>query len=94
VIPVVVLAAAIFGSLLSPPLLVLLTVAWLLGAHALLLVPVGVWLVGTGWLAINAGVRHARREQFLHALADAPADVLRQLQRLFGRRPPGLRLMR
>jgi hypothetical protein len=91
---VVLLAAMIFGSLLSPPLLLLLTVAWLAGAHALLLVPLGAWLVGTGWLATNVGLRHARHEQFLSALTDAPADLLEQLARLFGRRPSGLRLVR
>ena len=90
---VVLLAAVIFGSLLSPPLLVLLTLAWLLGAHALLLVPLAVWLVGTGWLATNVGLRHARREHFLSALTDAPQDAIEQLARLFGRRPPGLRLV-
>jgi hypothetical protein len=90
---VVVLAAVIFGSLLSPPLLLLMALAWLLGAHALLLVPLGVWLVGTGWLATNVGLRHARREHFLSALTDAPNDALEQVGRLFGRRPRGLRLV-
>jgi hypothetical protein len=88
---VVVLAAVIFGSLLSPPLLVTLVVSWLLGAHALLLVPLGLWLVGTTWMAVNTGLRHARREQFLSALTDAPLDVVEQLARLVGRRPRGLR---
>jgi len=90
----VVLAAIIFGSLLSPPLLLLLALSWLLGAHALLLVPLGVWLLGTMWMAVNTGRRHARREQFLSALTDAPLDVLEQLGRLIGRPPQGLRVLR
>jgi hypothetical protein len=90
----VLLAAVIFGSLLSPPLLLLLALSWLLGAHALLLVPLGVWLTGTTWMAVNTGVRYSRREQFLSALTDAPLDVLEQLGRLVGRPPRGLRSLR
>ena len=43
----VVVSSLMFASLLSPPLLVVLALAWLCGAHALLLLPVVVWLVAT-----------------------------------------------
>jgi hypothetical protein len=88
----VVIASVMFASLLSPPLLLLLAVGWLCGAHALLAVPIGVWLVTTAWLSANAGVRHHRkRQRFLDALTDAPLDVLDQLARLAGVRKKGLR---
>lgn len=88
----VVVASLMFASLLSPPLLVLLALAWLCGAHALLALPVGVWLVATLWLSANAGVRHHwKRQRFLDALTDAPHDVLDQLARLVGIRRKGLR---
>jgi hypothetical protein len=79
----VVVASLMFASLLSPALLVLLAIGWLCGAHLLLLVPVGVWLVGTAWLSANAGVRHhLHRQRFLDALTDAPLDVVDQVARL------------
>jgi hypothetical protein len=85
-------AALMFGSLLSPPLVVLLLVGWLLGAHALLALPMAAWLVATMWLAANTGVRHhLRRQRFLDALTDAPLDVLDQLARLLRVRRKGLR---
>jgi hypothetical protein len=85
-------ASLMFASLLSPPLVVLLLVGWLAGAHALLLVPLGAWLVGTAWMTANAGVRHhLRRERFLDAVTQAPLDVLDQLMRLFGMKRRGLR---
>jgi hypothetical protein len=90
----VVVASLMFASLLSPPLLLLLAIAWLCGAHALLLLPVVVWLVATAWLSANAGVRHHRkRQRFLDALTDAPYDVLDQLTRLVGIRRKGLRAL-
>ena len=90
----VVVAMLMFASLLSPPLLLLLAVAWLCGAHALLLLPIIVWLVATAWLSANAGVRHHRRRQrFLDALTDAPHDVLDQLARMLGIRRKGLRAL-
>jgi hypothetical protein len=90
----VVLASVIFGSLLSPPLLVLLVLAWLLGAHALLALPLAVWATATTWMAINAGIRHLRRrERFVDALTDAPLDVVEQMLRLVGVRRRGLRVV-
>ena len=88
----VVVASLMFASLLSPPLLALLALAWLCGAHALYAPPVVVWLAATVWLSANAGVRHHwKRQRFLDALTDAPYDVLDQLARLVGLRRKGLR---
>jgi hypothetical protein len=88
----VVIASLMFGSLLSPPLLLLLAIGWLCGAHALLGLPILVWLVATAWLSANAGVRHHwKRQRFLDALTDAPYDVLDQLARVIGLRRKGLR---
>ncbi|MGZ3426267.1 MAG: hypothetical protein ACXVCV_06435 [Polyangia bacterium] len=88
----VVIASVMFASLLSPPLLLLLAVGWMCGAHALLAVPIVVWLVTTVWLSANAGVRHHwKRQRFLDALTDAPLDVLDQLARLAGVRKKRLR---
>ncbi|HEY2744122.1 MAG TPA: hypothetical protein VGL86_05855 [Polyangia bacterium] len=88
----IVVASLMFASLLSPPLGAVLVVAWLCGAHALLAVPVVVWLGATLWLSANAGVRHHRRRQrFLDALTDAPCDVLDQLARVTRIRRKGLR---
>jgi uncharacterized membrane protein YfcA len=88
----VVVASLMFASLLSPALAVLLLLAWLCGAHLMLLAPIGVWLVATAWLSANAGVRHhLRRQRFLDALTDAPGDVLDQLARLVGARKKRLR---
>ncbi len=86
----VVVAALMFAILSSPPLALLLIVAWLCGAHALLAVPVVAWLVATVWLSANAGAR-ARRQQLLDALVEAPLDVVDQLARLLGIRRKGLR---
>jgi hypothetical protein len=89
-----VLASLMFASLLSPPLVALLLVGWLAGAHALLLLPLLAWLVGTAWMTANAGVRHhLRRERFLDAVTQAPLDVLDQLLRLFGVKRKGLRMI-
>jgi hypothetical protein len=91
---VVVIASLMFGSLLSPPLLLLLAVGWLLGAHAMLLIPVGVWALATVWLSANAGVRHYwKRQRFLDALTDAPLDVLDQVARLLRLQRRGLRVL-
>ena len=88
----VLVASLMFASLLSPPLLVLLAIAWLCGAHALLALPVVVWLTATVWLSANAGVRHhKKRQRFLDALTDAPYDVLDQLARVVGVRRKALR---
>ena len=89
----VVVAGLVFGGLLSPPLMALGLVAWLLGAPLVLGLALVAWGTGTLWMAINAGVRHIgqRRQMFLEALAEAPADVLGQLGRLAGLRPRGLR---
>jgi hypothetical protein len=88
----VAVAWVVFASLLSPPLLVLLLVAWLCGAHVLMLVPVVVWLLATVWMAANVGLRHHRRgERFLEALVAAPWDILDQLARLTGARRAELR---
>lgn len=90
----VVIASLMFASLLSPPLLLLLAIGWLLGAHALLALPIVVWLGATVWLSANAGVRHHwKRQRFLDALTDAPYDVLDQLARLAGFRKRGLRAL-
>ena len=90
----VAVASLMFASLLSPPLAMLLLLAWLCGAHLMLLVPVAVWLGATAWLSANAGVRHhLRRQRFLDALTDAPSDVLDQLARLAGLRRRGLRAL-
>jgi hypothetical protein len=90
----VVVASLMFASLLSPPLLLLLVLGWLCGAHALLLLPVAVWLVATAWLSANAGVRHHRkRQRFLDALTDAPLDVLDQISRMLGIKRKGLRAL-
>jgi hypothetical protein len=90
----IVVASLMFASLLSPPLLLVLALAWLCGAHALLVLPVMVWLVATAWLSANAGVRHHRKQQrFLDALTDAPLDVIDQLARLVGMRRKGLRAL-
>ena len=90
----VVVASLMFASLLSPPILLLVAVAWLLGAHALLLLPVAVWLLATVWLTANAGVRHhLRRQRFLDAVTDAPHDLVNQLARLVGRRKRALRAL-
>jgi hypothetical protein len=86
----VVVAALMYAILSSPPLALLLLVAWLCGAHALLLLPIAVWLAATLWLSANAGVR-ARRQQLIDALLEAPLDVLDQLARLVGARRKGLR---
>lgn len=84
----VVVASLLFASLLSPPLFVLLALAWLCGAHALLALPVVVWLVATLWLSANASVRHHwKRQRFLDALTDA----LDQLARLARIKRKGLR---
>ena len=90
----VVLASLMFGSLLSPPLLLLLVVGWLLGAHAMLLIPIGLWLLLTVWLSANTGVRHHyKRQRFLDALTDAPLDVLDQLARFLRLKRRGLRAL-
>ncbi len=82
----VLLASLLFGSLLSPALLLALALGWLCGAHALLALPWVAWLIGTAWLSANAGVRHHRGGQsLLDALTDAPLDVVEQLRRLVGR---------
>jgi hypothetical protein len=74
--------------------LLVLLLAWLCGAHALLLLPVAVWLLATAWLSANVGVRHHwKRQRFLDALTDAPLDVLDQLARLLGVRKKGLRAL-
>ena len=86
----VVVAALMYAILSSPPLALLLVLAWLCGAHALLLLPIAVWLAATLWLSANAGVR-ARRQQLIDALVEAPYDVLDQLARLAGIRRKGLR---
>ena len=86
----VVVAALMYAILSSPPLVLLLVLAWLCGAHALLLLPIAVWLAATLWLSANAGVR-ARRQQLIDALVEAPYDVLDQLARLAGIRRKGLR---
>ena len=88
----VLVASLMFGSLLAPPMLALLAIGWLCGAHAPLALPVAVWLFATMWLSANAGVRHhLRRQRFLDALTDAPLDVVDQLARLAGVRRKGLR---
>lgn len=88
----VVVASLMFASLLWPPLVALLLVGWLCGAHALLLLPLGAWLVGIAWMTANAGVRHhLRRERFLDAVTQAPRDVLDQIMRLLRIRRRGLR---
>ena len=88
----VLVASLMFGSLLSPPLLLLLAVGWLCGAHALLALPIVTWLAATMWLSANAGVRHHwKRQRFGDALTEAPHDVLDQLARLVGVRNKGLR---
>ena len=88
----VVVAWLMFASLLSPPMLLVLAIAWLCGAHALLALPLVVWLTATVWLSANAGVRHHRkRQRFLDALTDAPLDLVDQLARLVGARKKGLR---
>jgi hypothetical protein len=90
----VVVASLMFASLLCPPLFVLLVVGWLCGAHAMLLLPVAVWLVATAWLSANASVRHHwKRQRFLDALTDAPYDVLDQLCRVIGIRRKRLRAL-
>ena len=87
-----IVAALMFASLLCPPLVMLLLVGWLCGAHALLLVPLTAWLVGTAWMTANAGVRHhLRRERFLDAVTQAPLDVLDQIMRVLRIRRRGLR---
>jgi hypothetical protein len=88
----VLVASLMFASLLSPPLLALLALGWLCGAHAPLALPVVVWLTATLWLSANAGVRHhIKRQRFLDALTDAPLDVADQLARVVGLRRKGLR---
>lgn len=88
----VAIAWLMFASLLSPPLLLIVLLAWLCGAHDLLLVPLGVWLLSTAWMAINAGLRHVgRREKFLDALCMAPGDILDQLARVLGLKQRELR---
>jgi hypothetical protein len=88
----VLVASLMFASLLSPPLLALLALGWLCGAHGLLALPVVVWLTATLWLSANAGVRHhIKRQRFLDALTDAPLDVADQLARVVGLRRKGLR---
>ena len=90
----VVVASIMFASLLSPPLVVLLVLGWLCGAHALLLLPVATWLVATAWLSANAGVRHHwKRQRFLDALTDAPLDVLDQISRVLGIKRKSLRAL-
>ena len=71
---VVVIASLMFGSLLSPPLLLLLAVGWLFGAHAMLLIPIGVWALATVWLSANAGVRGTA--QALESVAVAVTGVV------------------
>jgi hypothetical protein len=81
----VAVAWLVFASLLSPPLALIVLLAWLCGAHLLLLLPLAIYLLSTGWMAINAGLRHLRRrERFLDSLCMAPADILDQLARLLG----------
>ncbi|MDB4969387.1 MAG: hypothetical protein JWN44_5076 [Myxococcales bacterium] len=88
----ILLASLMFGSLLSPPLLFLLALCWLAGAQSMELVPVGVWLVATVWLAANAGVRHhLKHQRFLDALTEAPLDVVDQVARLLRIKRRGLR---
>jgi len=86
----VVVAALMYAILSSPPLALLLLIAWLCDAHALLLLPIAVWLATTLWLSANADVR-ARRQQLIDTLLEAPLDVLDQLARLVGARRKGLR---
>ena len=81
-----VLASLMFGSLLSPPLLLLLAVGWLCGAHALMTLPVALWALTTVWLTANAGLRHHRGRRFLDAITEAPLDVVDQLSTLLRRR--------
>jgi hypothetical protein len=86
------IAWLVFGSLLSPPLLALALVIWLLGGELLLAVPLCAWLASTAWLAINTALRHLRRrERFLDALVHAPVDAFDQLARLLRLRRRGLR---
>jgi hypothetical protein len=81
----IVVASLMFACLLSPPLGLLLLVGWLCGAHVLLLLPLGAWLVGTAWMTARATARHhLHRERFVDALIEAPRDVLEQLGRLVG----------
>jgi hypothetical protein len=88
----VVVASLMYAIFLWPPMALVLVVAWLCGAHALLLVPLAVWLVATLWLSANANIRHhLRRQRFLDALTDAPSDVLDQLARLLRLRRKQLR---
>jgi hypothetical protein len=90
----VLLASLMFGSLLSPPLLFLLLLGWLVGAHAMLLVPVGVWLLATVWLSANAAVRHHyKRQRFLDAVTEAPVDAIDQMARLLRLKRRGLRVV-
>lgn len=90
----VAVAWMVFASLLSPPLLLIVLLAWLCGAHDLLLVPLAVWLLSTAWMAINAGLRHCRRrEKFLDALCMAPCDIVDQLARMLGLKRGELRLL-
>jgi hypothetical protein len=84
----------VFASLLSPPLLLIVLLAWLCGAHDLLLIPLAIWLLSTAWMAINAGLRHIRkREKFLDSLCMAPFDILDQLARMIGLKQRDLRLL-
>ncbi len=88
----VVVAALIYAILSSPPLAVLLLVAWLCGAHALLVLPIALWVAATLWLSANAGMR-ARRRELIDALVEAPLDVIDQLARVVGIRRRGLRAL-
>ena len=90
----VAVAWLVFASLLSPPLALIVLLAWLCGAHLLLLLPLAIYLLSTGWMAINAGLRHLRRrERFLDSLCMAPADILDQLARLVGLKQRELRVL-
>jgi hypothetical protein len=90
----VAVAWLVFASLLSPALAIIVLLAWLCGAHLLLFLPLAIYLFSTGWMAINAGLRHLRRrERFLDSLCMAPADILDQLARLVGLKQRELRVL-
>lgn len=85
-------AGLMFGSLLTPPMLLLLLVIWVCGGELLLVLPLVAWLTSTLWMAINVGLRQLRRrEAFYDALVQAPVDALDQLARLLRLRRRGLR---
>lgn len=87
-----VVAGLMFGSLLSPPLLLLLVVIWALGGELLLVLPIVVWAASTVWMAVNVAIRQLRRrDAFYDALVQAPVDAIDQLARLLRLKRRGLR---